>query len=238
VNVTASLQHGPVVEALIGYAKRHRVDLIVMRSHARKGFARVWLGSVADRLIRDSGIPVVVVRPPSMATVLENGVQFKRILVPLDGSELAEQSIAPAATLAAMDDSKVVLVRVIPPSKRKVGVLESEIGAASAEDVESAKRYLENIRRSPSLRSRETVQRVVVSDDVPGTILHLADTEEADLIAIATRGRNALARATSGSVADRVMRESITSVLVLHPETTVLLPAEAPVMPKMSTATV
>lgn len=217
VNVTASLQHGPVADAIIGYAKRHRVDLIVMRSHARRGLARVWLGSVADKLIRDSGIPVLVVRPPSMATGLENGIQFKRILVPLDGSTLAEQSLASAASLARIDGATIALLRIVPPSRREPGVVESDIGPARADDVTAATRYLESLLTSESDRPISVSRRVVVSDDIPGTIMQLADTGEVDLIAIATRGRNALARVTSGSVADRIMRESITSVLVLHP---------------------
>src|ERR1019366_3210472 len=68
INVTASLERGPIIDALHGYARRNAVDLIVMRSHARSGVARAWFGSVADGLIRDSGIPVLVVRPPSVAT--------------------------------------------------------------------------------------------------------------------------------------------------------------------------
>lgn len=231
VNVTASLQHGPVADAIIGYAKRHRVDLIVMRSHARRGLARVWLGSVADKLIRDSGIPVLVVRPPSMATGLENGIQFKRILVPLDGSTLAEQSLASAASLARIDGATIALIRVVPPSRREPGVVESDIGPARADDVTAATRYLESLLISESDRPLSVSRRVVVSDDIPGTIMQLADTGEVDLIAIATRGRNALARVTSGSVADRIMRESITSVLVLHPAVpAVVAPAVKPAM--------
>lgn len=220
VNVTASLQHGPIADAIIGYAKRHRVDLIVMRSHARRGLARVWLGSTADRLIRDSGIPVLVVRPPSMATGLENGIQFKRILVPVDGSKLAEQSLASAVSLARIDGATLTLVRVVPPSRREIGVLESDIGPASADDVTAATRYLDSLLTADTDRTLSVTRRVVVSDDVPATIMQMADTGEVDLIAIATRGRNAFARATGGSVADHIMRESITSVMVLHPTDT------------------
>lgn len=231
VNVTASLQHGPVADAIIGYARRHRVDLIVMRSHARRGLARVWLGSVADKLIRDSGIPVLVVRPPSMATGLENGIQFKRILVPLDGSALAEQSLASAVALARIDGATVTLIRVVPPSRREPGVIESDIGPARADAVIAAARYLDSLLTTESDRPLSINRRVVVSDDIPDTIMQLADTGEIDLIAIATRGRNALARVASGSVADRIMRESITSVLVLHPAVpAVLAPAVKPEM--------
>ncbi len=217
VNVTASLEQGPVTDALIGYARRFAVDLIVMRSHARRGLARVWFGSIADQLIRESGIPVLVVRPPSVATALENGFQYKRILVPLDGSELAEQSLASAVALAQIGDASITLLRVVSSSSQvSNGELESGIGPAPQKDVMEAQRYLGLL---PVIygQSVPVSRRVVVSDDVAGTILQVAECEEADLIAIATRGRGAFARAAAGSVSDRVMREAPVSALVVHP---------------------
>ena len=218
VNVTASLQQGPVADALMGYARRYRVDVIVMRSHTRTGLARAWFGSVADRLIRESGIPILVVRPPSVATALESSFGFKRILVPLDGSTLAEQSLAPAVSLARIDGSQITLLRVVTPSKnRNPAKLESAIGPAFASDVDEAQDYLENLLDTPSDRSLRVTRRVIVAENVPATILHIAKMEESDIIAIATRGRGAIARAASGSVADRVVRDAFVSTMVIHP---------------------
>jgi nucleotide-binding universal stress UspA family protein len=218
VNVTASLQQGPVVDALIGYAKRQRVDLIVMRSHARKGLARVWFGSVADKLIRDSGIPVLVVRPPSVATALESGYNYRRILIPLDGSRLAEQSLEAAGALARIDQASITLLMIVNPREnQRKGELQSAAGPASAREVASAQHYLESLFASRLDRSTSVCRRVVISDDVAGSILASAEAMEADLIAIATRGRGAIARAAGGSVADRVMRESPVSTMVIHP---------------------
>lgn len=228
VNVTASLQQGPVVDALMGYARRHRVDLIVMRSHVRKGIARAWFGSVADKLIRESGIPVLVVRPPSVATALESSFGFKRILVPLDGSSLAEESLAAVVKLARIDGSEISLLRVVTPS-RQPGEVESSIGPAPARDVDEAQRYLNQLLVSPVDRSIRVTRRVIIAEDIPATILYVAEMEESDLIAIATRGRGAIARATSGSVADRIMREAVVSAMVIHPV--------APAMPDMVSRT-
>ena len=218
VNVTASLQYGPVVDTLIGYAHRQKVDLIVMRSHARKGLARVWFGSVADRLIRESGIPVLVVKAPSVATALESGFVFNRILVPLDGSLLAEQSIEPAVSLARINGATITLLKVVTPLKRRGdGQLESAIGPASASEVASSQRYLETCLGHELERSVKVTRRVIVANDAASAILGAADSMEADLVAIATRGRGAIARATSGSVADRMLRESPVSTMVIHP---------------------
>jgi nucleotide-binding universal stress UspA family protein len=218
VNVTASLQQGPVVDALIGYARRFRVDLIVMRSHARRGIARVWFGSVADKLIRESGIPVLVVRPPSVATALGSSFGFKRILVPLDGSTLAEQIIPRLLPLARVDGSRITILRIVPRSDTGAQPgLDSSIGPAKAMDVANAKLYVDRLIRDYVDKGIETRRHIVIADDVASAILERAESEDCDLIAIATRGRGALARARGGSVADQVMRESPTSAMVVHP---------------------
>ena len=218
VNVTASLQQGPVVDALIGYARRFRIDLIVMRSHARRGIARVWFGSVADKLIRESGVPVLVVRPPSVATALGSSFGFKRILVPLDGSTLAEQIIPRLLPLARIDGSTITILRIVPRSDSNAQPgLESSIGPAKAMDIANAKLYADRVIRDYIDKGIETSRHIVIADDAASAILERAEIEDADLIAIATRGRGAIARARSGSVADRVMRESLTSAMVVHP---------------------
>jgi nucleotide-binding universal stress UspA family protein len=63
----------------------------------------------------------------------------------------------------------------------------------------------------------KVTRRVVVADDAASTILAAAESMEADLVAIATRGRGAIARAKNGSVADRILRESPVSTMVIHP---------------------
>ena len=218
VNVTASLERGPVVDALVGYARRHPVDLIVMRSHARGGMKRVWFGSVADGLIRESGIPVLIVRPPSVATALESGMHMRRILVPLDGSALAEKALAPAVKLAKVEGAAITLLRVVTAWKQPApGELASAIGPASALEVSEAQRYLDSLLAWPEIGALRVTRRVAISADPALTILETARTIEADLITIATRGRGALKRATAGSVSDRVMREADVSAIVLHP---------------------
>ena len=221
VTVTASVQYGPVVDSLIGYARRQNVDLIVMRSHSRKGLARAWFGSVADALIRESGIPVLVVKAPSLATGLESGFRYNRILVPLDGSLLAEQSIEPAISLARIDRAEITLLMVVHPSARAGGDLASALGDASAKEVASAKRYLDSCITPALDRSLRITRKVVLSHDVPGAILAAAENSEADLIAIATHGRGAITRARVGSVADKVVREASVSTMVLHPMLTI-----------------
>lgn len=228
LTVTAALERGPIVDALIGYARRHDVDLIVMRSRARRGLARVWFGSVADGLIRESGIPVLVVRPPSVATALNSGFHHQRILVPLDGSALAEQALVPAASLARIDNASITLLRIVTAWKhREPGELESSLGPAGANEVSEAQRYLDSLLARPEDRSIRVTRRVMISSDFASTILKVATDHEADVVALATRGRGAIRRAAAGSVSDFVMRESTVSTLVINPPVDVIRPEDA-----------
>jgi nucleotide-binding universal stress UspA family protein len=223
VDVVATLEDGPVADALRGHALRHSVDLIVMATHARTGIARIWLGSVADRLIRETGIPVLTVRPASLATELANGSCFKRILVTLDGSVLAEKSLKPAIALAELEKADITLLRVVPSeSDIPDGELHATMGPARARDVQDAQSYFTGLTVMLA-RHRVTIHTaVVIAADVPKAILGFAETHDADLIAIATHGRGGIARALTGSVADRVMTEGSISALVLHPSNFVM----------------
>ncbi|MEO5588915.1 MAG: universal stress protein [Gemmatimonadaceae bacterium] len=217
VTVSAAYLQGPVVDSLLGYATRHRVDLIVMRSRGRSGLARAWFGSVADALIRESSFPVMVVGMPSIATAIESGLKISRILVPLDGSALAEQVLDAAVTVARLERASLTLLRVVRPNTRLApGELQASSGPARARDVTEAECYLGSLLAETSDRALNVTRRVAISADVAGTILSEAEGSACDLIAIATRGRSGLARSTAGSVADHVLRHSAVCTMVLH----------------------
>lgn len=218
VEVTATVEEGPIADALRGHALRHGVDLIVMSTHARRGMARAFLGGIADQLIRETGIPVLVVRPPSLATELVDGPCYKRIIVPLDGSALAERSLDPALALAEAEHAQVTLLRIVTPPKgwpRPQTSLPAP--PLRAPGLDEAERYITKVRMNLAERGFRAHTAVVVADDVARAIIGFAQASDEDLIAIATHGRGGIRRAVLGSVADRVMSEGLLSLLVVHP---------------------
>ena len=88
-----------IADALAADAAATDTDLIVMTTHGRGGLARFWLGSVADTLIHVSSVPVLSLRPDELAPPIEHPPVFRHILIPLDGSALAEQILEPTLTL-------------------------------------------------------------------------------------------------------------------------------------------
>src|SRR5262249_57716766 len=89
--VTAEVLQDEVAPAVRRYAAAEAVDLIVMSTHGRGPLARFWLGSVADALVRDAPVPVLLVRPHGEAADLHADLLPHHVLLPLDGPPLPDQ---------------------------------------------------------------------------------------------------------------------------------------------------
>ena len=213
-DITVDLHAGPVADVLEGYARRHDVDLIVISTHGRTGIARLSLGSVTDSLIRHTSTPVLVVKPAQSYLNPQAGETVSRIVVPLDGSTLAEQILPRVTTLAALEEAEVVLLHVLVP---QAGIPDLD-APWSEKEVYVAQEYL--LRIAKKLRRSGVAVRtdIVISENISEAIADFATREKADLIAIATHGRGGVARMLRGSVADAIMHSGKTSMLVLKPE--------------------
>jgi nucleotide-binding universal stress UspA family protein len=102
-----------VAAEICRYAESAGVDLVAMTTHARTGLPRWVLGSVASRVVSATDKPVFLVHPTEETA--ERTVALRRILVPLDGSHLAEQALSLATLLANAQNAKLILVRALEP---------------------------------------------------------------------------------------------------------------------------
>jgi nucleotide-binding universal stress UspA family protein len=216
--IAVDLHTGPVADVLEGYARRHDVDLIVMSTHGRSGISRLTLGSVTDSLIRHTTIPVLVVKPPTSYLNPQINEAFKRIVVPLDGSTLAEQILPRVMALASVEEAEITLLNVLIPQTHS----QKEIVDPSLpwwdKDIAVAQSYLFRIASRLRRNGASVTTDIVIGDNVASAIGDFAGRERADLIAIATHGRGGLARMLRGSVAAAVMHSASKSMLVLKPD--------------------
>jgi nucleotide-binding universal stress UspA family protein len=216
---------GEVGAAIAEQAKQFATDLVVMTTHARGPLGRFWLGSVADALVRAVAAPVLLVpggeEPHAPARV-------GRILVPLDGSPLAQQMVAPAADLAAAMGAEVLLLRVVAPILVPSFFVEGGVGMGLIDELERldeeekrwcriAGKYLDHVAATLAERGLKVSTRVVLHAQPAEAIREEAGREGIDLIALATHGRSGLSRLILGSVADRVVRGGGRPVLVQRP---------------------
>jgi nucleotide-binding universal stress UspA family protein len=227
--VALRLLEGGVIEAIREQVAKEKVDLVVMTTHGRGPMGRFWLGSVADKLLRQLSAPLLLVHPGQTAPDLTADPVFKNVLVPLDGSELAERILAPATSLGSLAGSDYTVLRVVKPVHptlphaeglsiaQLAGEILDEIEKLQGEVCKEAEAYLAGVAqrlRSQALRVRT---RLAVSDHPASAILQEAVACGADLVAIETHGRGGLSRLFLGSVADKVIRGSSIPVLVQHP---------------------
>ncbi len=216
--ISVDLHAGPVTDVLEGYARRHRVDLIVISTHGRSGVSRLSLGSVTDSLIRHTTIPVLVVKPPTSYLNAQVSEAFKRIIVPLDGSTLAEQILPRVLKLAKLEEAEITLLQVlIPQSYSQKEIVDPSLPWWD-KDVSLARAYLFRIAARLRRNGAAVTTDIVIGENVAHAIGDFASREKADLIAIATHGRGGLARMLRGSVADAVMHSGRVSMLVLKPD--------------------
>jgi len=223
------LLEGAVFEAIREHVTREKVDLVVMTTHGRGPLGRFWLGSVTDKLLRQLSVPLLLVHPSATAPDLTAVAVLEHVLVPLDGSELAERMLAPAAALGELMGSQYTLLRVVRPVHptlphteglsiaQLAGEIVDQIEKLQAELRSEAQTYLGGVAERLQRRSLRVQTRVAFDEHPAAAILREATSCGADLIAMETHGRGGLSRLFLGSVADKVLRGSTLPVLLQRP---------------------
>ena len=226
VSITTALLQGQVVDALHEHAQTTGVDLIVMTTHGRGPLSRLWLGSIADELIRRAPAPLLLLRPQEGAPDLTKERLLRKILIPLDGSALAEQILEPALALGAPLEADYTLLRVtrpmLPLYPEAFATTAVEPGHAMRQQMQQlheqvkgeAQTYLDGVAERLRGRSHRVQTRVASGEQPAAVILDAANTCGSDLIALETNARRGMSRLLLGSVADKVLRGAVMPVLV------------------------
>ncbi len=213
------VQHGAAAEAIVDYAAQTGIRQIVMATHGYTGIKRWTHGSVAERVLQAAGAPVLLVRAreADAARGLQQPTLCRRILVPLDGSGMAEQVLPVVGPIAHVLEAEMTLFQVA--TTYVLGSFSSEWYQplqSTFEIVEQqAKAYLERMAGRLNEQGIE-MSTAVWTGPVAESIVRYADTGQIDLIAMCTHGRTGLARWALGSVADRVLRAAGIPILLVR----------------------
>jgi nucleotide-binding universal stress UspA family protein len=227
--VTPLVLQGEVAGSLGKHATEAGTSLVLMTTHARGPLARMWLGSVADRLVRELAKPLLLVRPVETHADLSVDVKLPHILIPLDGTPLAEQILEPAVALGEAMGAEYTLLRVIRPAASMHYPPEGVTGTNLPEGM---RQQLERVDTQARLQAEEYVGEVaqrlrgrllrvhtqVVAEAQPAVaVIEAAQRLPANLIAMQTHGRRGLSRLVLGSVADKVLRGAAVPLLLQRP---------------------
>jgi len=151
-------------------------------------------------------------------------MNVKRIMVPLDGSELAERALAPAAELSRDSSATLVLVRATEAPV----LLGSDPTEAQVTVVREAEAYLDEQARRLRQQGIARVETSVWYGPAASSLVEAAQRRQVDLIVMSSHGRSGLGRLVLGSVAESVLRAISTSILLVRaPSAPVETPARA-----------
>lgn len=211
---------GHPAEEIRAFVEESEADLVVMATHGRGPLTRAWLGNMADSLVRGSRLPLLLVHPrdpddPSYQADLP----LRKILVPLDGSELAESAVDGAIRVFGQE-LDLTLVRVVQSPFHFASPYMPDTIKAN-EEVTQARARAEEYLAEASGRYEEVAKSistdVILSDHIGRAITDYAEENDFGGIAIATHGEGGVRRFALGSVADKVIRSAEVPVLTLRP---------------------
>ncbi|MGE3268770.1 MAG: universal stress protein [Chloroflexota bacterium] len=230
VQVETRVVDAPADVAILEAAAEQDVDLIVMSTHGRGGLGRWIYGSVADAILRDAPVPVLIV-PPHGLTQWSADAPMK-ILVPLDGSELATAAVAPAAALADRLNATLVLGSVVTfPHYAAYAEGYAFVDPDPTDSLlTSARDYLHEVAAGLQQQGRTVEISATYGSPFFGVAMMATDIS-ASMIVMATHGRGGLARAVMGSVATATLRQSEVPVLLVRPDELAREPAAEPATP-------
>lgn len=217
LSASSATEHGEPAETIIAVAERESCDLIAMATHRSSTIARWVAGSVTDDVLKQTKLPVLAINPESGGAVGTDAGKITSVIVPLDGSELAEQSVPVATEIAKACGAEMLFLQAVHlpsyavsgPGAENYG---SDFGVGGKRDL--VREYLHSFVRKAEeagLKARShaalgnAAARIVEdSKEIPGS-----------LIVISSHGRSGFKRMVLGSVADELVRDSHHPVLVL-----------------------
>jgi nucleotide-binding universal stress UspA family protein len=230
-----------VIESIVNLASEEHCDLIVMGTHGREGIPRLVQGSIAEGVLRNSPLPVMLVHhTPRPFEPL-----FNRILVAVDGDEISDTALAHASELAQTLKATLDVLHVIPDIVAGFRTLENSsqdiqryVDAAEEESHEIMARAWMQIRSSQIEPHRiEVFETRLNAMKIQDVILRHAKQRKIDLIVMGTHTRAGLARFVMGSVAEGVVHHTGLPVLLVRgvevQDTQTITPLEETLIPNL-----
>jgi nucleotide-binding universal stress UspA family protein len=218
--VKCTVEKGKADDAIIHHAATDKNMLVTMATHGRSGMNRFLLGSVAEKVLRGTTNPLLLVRAAEAAHLRSTTI-IESVIVPLDGSELAESVLPAAVELAKRLDAEVVLFRAynIPYGAYSTGDgfydpvnLDLLLASVKDEATEYLARKTDELKRSGLAKVSFTAKEGFSADE----IISFSRATPNSMITMGTHGRSGIKRVVLGSVTETVVRHADDPVLVLR----------------------
>ena len=221
LKVDSLIEMGSPADTIVRVAARDSRTLIAMATHGRSGFQRWTMGSVADKVLHAASNHLLLIRPREGGGKKPNEEEpLTTIVVPLDGSQLAEKVLPDIVELAQKMSAEIILLRAFALPLSIYGMGEEDY-APNIDELQArvrleAKEYLDAKVEELKAKGLEKVSSVLLEGFGPGEIIDFANKTPDNMIAMCTHGRSGMKRWVLGSVTERVVQASGDPVLVIR----------------------
>jgi nucleotide-binding universal stress UspA family protein len=212
------LVEGYPAEAIVEFAQQNEVDLIITSSHGESGLTGWNLSGTVQKIILRAYLSTLIVRAYDVPAVDPRGFHYRRIVVPLDGSQRAEWVLAFAGKLAGLGEGEVHLVYALTPPEMPLHAPPTQ------EDLDLSRRLVERNRQEiehyfeqiqPRLGGQVSTHLLSGRDVIP-TLHEYVDTAAADLVVLSAHGYSESARWPYGSVTTSFIFHGATPLLIVQ----------------------
>jgi len=224
IRVQTEVLEGLIAEGITGYAQTQRMKLIILSSHGRHGLTQWGISSIAQKIILSAQTSLLIVRAHQYVGRVDELTEepvYQRILVPLDGSQRAENVLPIITQLANFYKSQIHLVQVVqtPEMARQMPPVSEDIELSNRvveRNREEAERYLEQLK-SRSYLEGITIQTHLIASDNAAVALHqLAEQEQVDLVALSAHGYSGNHQWPYGSMVNNFIMYGRVSLLIVQ----------------------
>jgi len=209
VSYDTDIVQGNPAPTIVDYAERFGQDLIVMPTHGREGISRYLVGSVSEKVVRLSSVPVLSVRMQPDETL---AFPYENVLVPTDGSDAATHAAEHVAELAASLDATVHVLSVVDDSGLGADVRDAIAGTDSEQAATEAVDAV--VSSAEQFGVTNTVRHVEHGTPVE-EILDYIESNDVHAVGMGTTGRRGTDRILLGGVAEKTVRSAPVPVMTV-----------------------
>jgi len=224
IRVQTEVLEGLIAEGITEYAQNQGMKLIILSSHGRHGLTQWGISSITQKIILSAQTSLMIVRAHQYGGRVDELTEvqvYRHILMPLDGSQRAENVLPIITQLANFHKSQIHLVQVVqtPEMARQMPPMRKDIELSNRiveRNCEEAERYLEQLK-SRSYLEGITIQTHLIASDNAAVALHqLAEQEQIDLVALSAHGYSGNHQWPYGSMVNNFIMYGRVSLLIVQ----------------------
>lgn len=209
---------GPAAEQIVEFSRQNEIPLIILSSHGQSGLSGWNVSSVVQKTILRAHTSVMIVPAFRPAPREMGGLRYRRILVPMDGSQRAECILPAAAMLARGEEVQIILAHIVKPPemprRTPLGREEADLVRLIVErNRAEATDYLEQVR---SRLAGDIQTRVVIGEHIAKALHELVDAEKIDLVLMSAHGYSGQTRWPYGSIVMSFIMYGSTPLLIVQ----------------------